>query len=233
MKYLILVLLLISPLRLLAEKENYYYKSQKRNTSLEVGMAAGYNFINEIDNVELEGFSSNLIIGVASTHFDKWLIDGSLEIIAGPNDKQNMKVDFGGTGFSLRGAYSVIGSFRPNNAFGPALTASYQFLSGRNPTDYSNSINGKTITSWSIKTRSFILMPALYYRSFKSARQVTNDPAYLTTRVEGWMISLGVAIPTFLEYSLKQTSEESGSSSSSGKLGGYAIQLSAQIFLGM
>ena len=76
-------------------------------------------------------------------------------------------------------------------------------------------------------------MPALYYRSFKSARQVTNDPAYLTTRVEGWMISLGVAIPTFLEYSLKQTSEESGSSSSSGKLGGYAIQLSAQIFLGM
>ena len=91
------------------------------------------------------GFSSNLIIGVASTHFDKWLIDGSLEIIAGPNDKQNMKVDFGGTGFSLRGAYSVIGSFRPNNAFGPALTASYQFLSGRNPTDYSNSINGKQL----------------------------------------------------------------------------------------
>ena len=56
MKYLILVLLLISPLRLLAEKENYYYKSQEKNTSLEVGMAAGYNFINEIDNVELEDF---------------------------------------------------------------------------------------------------------------------------------------------------------------------------------
>ena len=79
MKYLILVLLLISPLRLLAEKKSIT-ESEKKYES-EVGMAAGYNFINEIDNVELEGFSSNLIIGVASTHFDKWLIDGSLEII--------------------------------------------------------------------------------------------------------------------------------------------------------
>lgn len=233
MKHLLLMLLFASPLKLLAAKTNYYYTDEKRNTSLEVGIAAGYNFISSVEDIDIKGFSNTLNVGIASTHLSRWLFDTNLQLISGPNNKQRMKVDFSGTGFSVRSAYSVSGPFRPSAAFGPSLTASYQFLSGKNPTDYANEVNGQTITSWSIKTRSFILTPALYYRSFKAARNVTNDPNYLTTRVEGWMVSLGVSIPAYLEYSLSQTSTENGSSSGAGKLSGYSIELSTSVFLGM
>ena len=78
-----------------------------------------------------------------------------------------------------------------------------------------------------------LLTPAFYYKKFKSKRNVTNDPEFLVTRIEGWMVSLGVSIPAYMEYSLTKETEDEGSSNQSGKLFGYTIMLTGSVFLGI
>ena len=97
---------------LFAVKSNYYYTEQERNTLLAVGLSSSYLQVSDSNNVDFEGVKNSLNIGVASAHFNSWLFDTSLQIILGPNNKQDMKVDFNGTGFSVRAAYSFVGPFR-------------------------------------------------------------------------------------------------------------------------
>ena len=96
---LLLVLAFISEIGLCA-KENYYYKKQPRNSSVEVGFSSGYNFITSSEEIEAGGLLAQIEIGIATSYFDKWLIDGRFHYITGPHNKQRMKVDFTGNSIS-------------------------------------------------------------------------------------------------------------------------------------
>lgn len=233
MKVLILLSLLFSSEYSFATKNNYYYSKKTKDTSISVGSEASYVLIESEDEVKLEGFSNNINIGIASSYFDKWLVEFRVHFVSGPNEQQSLKVDYTGNSISARASYSFSESFRPAASYGSSLAISYQSLTGENPLNYSNTVNNENVSSWKLKAKLLKITPSLYYRSFKSKRNITNDPEYLKTRIEGWMISLGISVPVHLEYSLSKTTDENSSMNSSGKLYGYDLLLSGSVFLGI
>lgn len=199
-----------------------------------------------VDYELAEGDGSNLTGGSVMVQLGRgyigphWFGQGSVDIIAGPYQtpqRSKPKLDHAGTGFSALTGYSFndVGIRSEGGAFGISLGLSYADIIGRN-TDVFNS-GTEIIDQFVMRVANFSITPGLFYAWLEKARPDGNKPEHLVTRLEGYILNLGVQLPlratqTTKYQSLPPDRSSETSESQSGHMKGYSIVLNLTTLLG-
>lgn len=199
-----------------------------------------------VDHELAEGDGSNLTGGSVMVQLGRgyigsnWFGQASVDIIAGPYQtpqRSKPKLDHSGTGFSTLWGYSFheTGIRREGGAFGMSLGASYADIVGRNTDVFTSS--DEIIDQFVMRVSNFSMTPGLFYAWLQKARPDGNKPEYLVTRIEGYILNLGIQIPILATQTTKyqsftlDRSQETGESQS-GRMKGYSILLNLTALLG-
>jgi hypothetical protein len=219
----------------------------KRNV-YSVGVQGEKHSLKAGDGNELTGNSASVQLGTGYIA-DKWYTTVSLDIILGPYEpvrNRELNSDFVGTGLTwFSGISAQTQNLRsPEGGYGFALGLSYADIIGRTVSGRSqDSRSGKkseTIDNYIMRVNKFSMMPAVFFSWLKDARPKGNSPELLTTRLEGYLLTIGVAIPLLTTYSAKYTVRDesqtelapSREQKDSGQLRGYSVLLALTSFLG-
>ena len=186
-----------------------------------------------------------------------WLVNVMLDVSLGPYEPARdgqLNVDFGGTGLTIWWATSAqtLDLRSSEGSYGFALGASYADMVGRsvgrnrketsNPNDPENS---NLVDNYVMRATYFSVLPSIFFAWLKGARPTGNTPELLTTRIEGYVLTMGVSVPVMAKYQAHYDKRQilgendSGDASGSkrifeeGTLKGYSILLSFTSFLGI
>lgn len=186
-----------------------------------------------------------------------WFINAMLDVSLGPYEPARdgqLNVDYGGTGLTVWWATSAqtLDLRSSEGSYGFALGASYADIVGRsvgrnrketsNPNDPANS---NLVDNYVMRATYFSVLPSIFFAWLKDARLKGNTPSLLSTRLEGYVLTLGVAVPLMARYQThydkRQVLDESDGEGTlgskryfeEGTLKGYSILLSFTSFLGI
>jgi hypothetical protein len=157
-----------------------------------------------------------------------WLATGSVDILLGPYEptqKNRRDVDFYGTGATVWLGFSAqtLDLRSPEGGYGFGLGLSYADTVGR-----SAEVNG-TVPDYVMRISNLSLVPGLFFSWLQPARPRGNTPELLTTRLEGEILSLGLAMPLLSAYSARYEAASaapgSGPTTQKGRLRGYTLTL--------
>ena len=164
-----------------------------------------------------------------------WLFNGSVDILLGPYEPtrgERFDVDFYGTGATLWLGFSAqtLDLRSPEGGYGFALGLSYADTVGR-----SAELSSGATPDYVMHVTNLSLVPGLFFSWLKPARPRGNTPELLTTRLEGEVLSFGMAMPLISSYSATYESEVAPRQSvtEKGRLRGYSLTLSLTGFLGI
>ncbi len=168
---------------------------------------------------------------------DTWLAGTTLDFVTGPFQspkQQNLVVDFSGTGFSSYIGFSAenqnIRTYDGNYGF--LLGISYTDIIGRSVGRRISENEGTIINNWVMRVNNFTLYPSVFFCWMEPARSKGNSPIDLQTRIEGYLLNIGLAAPIQTTYKLKY--EEDGiSTSTKGNLKGYSVVVTFSALLGV
>lgn len=180
---------------------------------------------------------------------ENWYIAGSLDILLGPYEPTRggqLNVDFSGTGLTFWTGFSAqtMSLRSPEGGYGFALGLSYADMIGRSigknrrENNEDLTLNVGLIDNYTLRINNVSLMPALFFCWLAPPRQRGNTPDLLMTRLEGYFLTLGGAMPLLANYSARYTQRpEIGSSeaiqkSQHGDLRGYSILITLTAMLG-
>lgn len=192
---------------------------------------------------EIVGNSLAIQLGTAYLS-DSWFTDASFDIILGPYEptrSRQLDVDYVGTGFTAWAGFSAQAKDLRSSAggYGFALGLSYADIVGRsigrNHLDHGQepSINPEVIDDYSLAVNDFSLLPAVFFCWLVPARPQGNLPELLTTRVEGYFLTLGAAMPIATTYTANYlTKGASDGHRDRGQLYGYSLLLTLKAMLG-
>ncbi len=182
---------------------------------------------------------------------NSWYSDVSLDILLGPyeptRDKQ-LNVDYVGTGLTAFAGFSAqTKNLRSaEGGYGFALGLSYADTVGRSiGRNRKEGSSSDLIDNYTMRVTNFSLIPAIFFSWLKEARPKGNTPELLETRVEGYFLTIGMAMPLLSSYSAKydkRGSDEASSEEDSGdgveekdekgQLRGYSIMVALKSMLG-
>lgn len=214
-----------------------------------VGLQGEKHNLKAGDGNELTGNSAAVQLGTGYIA-DKWYTAVTLDIILGPYEpvrNRELNSDFFGTGLTwFSGISAQTQNLRsPEGGYGFALGLSYADIIGRTVSGRSqDSRSGKkdtTIDNYIMRVNKFSMMPAVFFSWLKDARPKGNSPELLTTRLEGYLMTIGVAIPLLTTYSAKYTVRDNDPQTEltpireqkdDGQLRGYSVLCAITTFLG-
>ena len=167
---------------------------------------------------------------------DNWIAGGELGFITGPfqsSKQQDLTVDFTGTGINGYIGFSAenknLRSFQ--GGYGFLLGVSYFDSIGRSVGERVSETDGVIINNWLMRVNNFSIYPAVFFTWLKDARLKGNSPELLVTRIEGYMLSMGLAVPIQTEYRVQFEADEV-KQSSEGELNGYSILVHFTVLFG-
>ncbi len=226
-------------------------KNQEMKNSVVSIAIDGIRYILKADN-DNELVGNGVKIGLGGGYIAKsWYMNGMLDILLGPyeptRDKQ-LNVDYVGTGLSYWWGTSAqtLDLRSSEGSYGFAVGLNYADVVGRsvgrnrkettNPADPENS---NLIDNYIMRVTSFSVTPALFFAWLKGARPKGNTPDLLATRLEGYVMTVGVAIPLLASYQAHYDKRgdvteqfEPKKISEKGPLKGYSLLVSLNAFLG-
>lgn len=210
-----------------------------KNSVWVFGVAGVDHDLAEKDGSNLNGGSVMVQIGRGYIG-TRWFGHGSVDIISGPYQtpqRSKPKLDHSGTGFSTLWGYNLNegGIRKEGGSFGLSLGLSYADIVGRSTDTYSS--GNETVEQFVMRVSNFAVMPGLFYAWLEKARPNGNKPEYLVTRIEGYLLNLGVAVPFLATQTTKYqsytpTKPEGTAESQSGRMNGYSIVLNLTTLLG-
>lgn len=174
-----------------------------------------------------------------------WYLLGSLDIIMGPYSPtrgREINLDYYGTGLTLWWGFSAqLGDLRSkNDGYGFALGLSYADVIGRSSSSGSKEINNKTenVALYQMRVSSIEVTPAIFFSWLEPGRAKGNKPELLNTRIEGYVLLAGLAIPVHAPYQAKYeyidaTTNTRTPGRETGQFKGYSVLVSLQTLLGI
>ncbi len=145
----------------------------------------------------------------------EWWSSIELNLILGPNGKRltdSPPLDFTGTGLRMRIGHTLPGHplRQTSGDWGAEIGLEYNEWIARSYRDEVQA-DGKVSSNWVVRSRWVFLQPAVFYSLLQAARPQGHKPEWITTRMEGMVISLGLSVPiqsqmqaTFSENSERQ-----------------------------
>jgi hypothetical protein len=206
-----------------------------RDNAWSIGFHARQLHLGEASDKRLRILSSAIEISRVWIKPTWWLsLDAAL--IVGPNGTrftESPPIDFAGTGFSLRWAMPLLadGLRQPQGDWGLGLGAELYQLIGRS---YQRETlpDGATSSSWVIRSRWNALVPSVFYSRLAPARPKGYKPEWLMTRIEGYTLHLGLAVPVQSTLRIDSTRNDVVRSRSSDAKG-YMVIASLAAWLGI
>ncbi len=190
---------------------------------------------------EYEVLGNQVSIQIGSGYFAKsWYFLGSLDFTLGPYEpiqSQQIDADFVGTGATLWTGFSAQTLDLRSSAggYGFALGLNYGDIMGRSagrnrrddgkrqPDGKPTEDNLDLIDSYSIRVTNFSIIPALFFSWLDEARPMGNSKDLLTTRIEGYILTFGLAVPMDTTYSAKAILTDKSVKNGTGHLRGYTL----------
>lgn len=224
----------------------YKVEDEIRNSVWGIGVGGNkYRLRSEEDN-DLEGV--NTVVKVSKGYiFDRGYVMFGLDIFSGPfntEHRSEVSLDYKGTGFFTTFGYAVdkvnIRSHKGNYGF--ALGLSYSDIVGRSLKQGVVESDGENISKFSMRVTNLSLYPSAFFIWLKKGRNHSNRPQDLNTRIEGYLISIGVSVPLLANYRAKYNrineptsdgDEEITSVSVRGKLRGHSLMIAFTALIGL
>ena len=255
MKRLILVAMMFAT-PALAQVDTSLREQQKgaRKDAWSVGLSGLRHSLKAGDGNEVLGNSAVVQLG-KSYLSETWFWSSSLDIYLGPYEpsrQAQLDVDYVGTGISLGlGTSAQNSNLRSSEGgYGFAIGLSYADVIGRSigrnrleEGDPSDDRNRNLIDNYVIRVTNFSLVPSIFFCWLDEARPHGNSPELLRTRLEGFFLNVGIAMPLLVSYKAQydtrsRIDEESGdiipadTERESGQLRGYSITIAVTAMLG-
>jgi hypothetical protein len=184
-----------------------------------------HNLASGTKTYKLKGVSSAVQVGYGHVA-DRWFTTLNLDIHSGPFklNQSGTDLNFFGTGISSVTGWSLGGGgLRAKTAYGLAFGANYFDIIGR-----PNSSSTEVVT----RINDFALMPSIFVCKLAPPRFQGNAPEQLVTRIEGYMLNLGLLMPILATYDQKVRSD-AGTKRTQGRLGGYSVIMHLSTWLGI
>ena len=228
-----------------------------RNTFWHLGMNGERHLLKSGENLHLVG--SSLVVQLGRGYVgENWYGSVSLDIISGPYEpvqRDAQTLDYLGTGFTVWWGYNAepVNIRTDKGNYGFSLGLSYADIVGRTVGQrrYTREAQGvagtEVVDDYVMRITNFSLIPAVFFCWLTEPRPLNNRPENLRTRIEGYLLTIGVATPLMATYQVKYKStnlpEKYDSSkdkapvptsqSKHGRLKGYSIVLSFTAMLGV
>ncbi len=196
--------------------------------------------------VEYIGPAAGLQIGYGRIS-DYWFTNASVDILLGPyqpTQSGQIDVDYSGTGITLEAGLSAHSANirSADGGYGFVMGLNYGDTVGRNSgiNRKSSSTNASfagegdetLLDEYSQRVTYFALSPQIFFSWLQPPRPIGNTPELLTTRIEGYMLTLGGLIPLSANYAVRYTTKSNQSARENGSLYGYSITAGFKILLG-
>lgn len=237
--------------------------AEPRNTAFSIGVSEIQYAMRSGEELNLLGGGNTINLGYGYISHN-WFLNFSIDIYSGPYQAPNQqasKLDFSGTGFSVTLNHSAentsIRSFEGNYGFSIGL--SYTDIVGRAPGERRQTLEDqstRTVDKYVMRANNFTLVPGIFFAWLEKSRPPGNSPELLKTRLEGYLLSLGFALPLRARYTVRydqintveatsgedegvdsdvDTTELPGLTSvkEKGHLSGYAVLIAFTAFLGI
>lgn len=232
--------------RIIAEKSQILLNqaqqiSQKKNrrSTWAFGLSGQKLTLKSGDEYEVLGNQAAIQIGTG--HIAKsWYFLGSLDFTLGPYEptqSQQIDADFLGTGATLWSGFSAqtLDIRSTAGGYGFALGLNYGDIVGRSigrnrrddgkrqPDGKPTDDNQELIDSYSMRVTHFSIIPGLFFSWLDEDRPLGNSKELLTTHIDGYLLTFGLAIPLDTTYSAKAVLTDKSVRSGTGRLRGYTL----------
>lgn len=212
-----------------------------RDNFWSIGLSGYQNNLKSGSDQSLLGPS--LVVQIGRGHFgDNWYASGSLDIISGPYRTQQggpVDLDFQGTGFTGLLGYSAENNNLRTEAgnYGFTFGISYSDVVGRSLEGNRIKVeNDEVIEQFTTRVTNFSIVPTIFFCWLEPPRKRGNDPDLLMTRIEGYFLSLGVAVPLKATSNTKYNKIKNDTSepyNGKGSLKGYTLVVALSAALGI
>jgi hypothetical protein len=234
-----------------------------RNTVWSFGLTGTRHSLKSGDSNELLGNSAGVHLGRGYVS-DNWFANFSFDILLGPYEptqQQQLEVDYFGTGGTVWLGFSAqtLNIRSRAGGYGFALGLTYADIVGRSlgknrkesdsSSDTEKKIeNSNLIDDYTMRITNFSLLPAVFFSWLEQARPRGNTPELLKTRIDGYILTIGIAMPLLISYQAKYTTrdkyvvregadvpeieEPSRDVTDSGRLRGYSLMINLTALLG-
>ncbi len=150
------------------------------------------------DDYALNAVAPNIEIGRGWVRPAWWSLV-ELSLMLGPNSQSlpdSPPLDFIGTGFRLRAGHAFPGQLlrKEGGDWGMELGFEYTEWIARSYQDRTLA-DGTVTGSWVVRNRWIFVQPALFYSLWQPPRPQGHKPEWITTRIEGLVLSLGMSVP--------------------------------------
>lgn len=180
------------------------------------------------DGYELLGNSGALQISMGRIAAN-WYALGSVDILLGPDEparSQTIDLDYSGTGATLWLGFSAqtLNLRSAEGGYGFALGLSYSDIVGRmvgrraadedrvvfSPTTRGDTEvrRGVRVEDYVVRLTSLALLPAVFFCWLDPERPRGNAPELLATRLEGYILTIGAAMPLVVDYQARYNMRE-------------------------
>ena len=191
-------------LLLISLNHSTFAETKNRNTVWSIGLSGLRQTLKSGDGYNLLGSSSEVQLGwgYISTH---WYSSISLDVISGPfqaTHQDSLTLDFSGTGFTGIIGYSAEkGNLRTTEgSYGFALGFSYTDIIGRPVSNRLEIRDGSQVDQFTMRVNNFSIFPSIFFCWLLPERRLGNTPELLKTRLEGYILTIGIGVPLRANY---------------------------------
>lgn len=186
------------------------FAAPTQKTAYTVGISGYRHSLKSANGHEVLGNAGAMQLGIDYLA-DSWFAALSLDILLGPYEPTQggqLVVDYLGTGLTgWIGLSAQTLSLRSvAGGYGFALGLSYADMVGRSigknrrERPGNDRDNAALVDNYILRVNSLALMPAIFFTWLEGARPRGNTPALLATRLEGYILTIGMAVPVMSTY---------------------------------
>lgn len=181
-----------------AKPQSYPEKFAPRENAWSIGTSLRRLDIEAGHGYKIDAMAPYIDLGRGWVHESWWSLV-ELSLVLGPNGKRladSPPLDFTGTGLRLRMGHTLPGKVlrHPSGDWGAELGLEYNEWIARSYQDETLA-DGQISNGWVVRSRWIFVQPALFYSLWKAARPQGHRPEWVTTRIEGLVLSLGLSVP--------------------------------------
>jgi hypothetical protein len=214
-----------------------------RNNVWSVGMTGKRHSLKSGEGNELLGNSAAVQLGKGYIS-ESWYASISLDILLGPYEPSQggqLNVDYVGTGTTIWTGFSAqtLDLRSEAGGYGFAMGLSYADFVGRslgkNRRDSGNNTpeDQELIDNYVNRVTELAVLPGIFFSWLKPGRPRSNTPELLTTRLEGFFMTIGVAMPVISSYQAQYDKRSQAEPiREKGRLRGYSLLVSVTSHLG-
>jgi hypothetical protein len=191
-------------------------------------IGVNHNLVSPTGSHKLRGLGSAVQVGYGHVA-EGWFTTLNLDVHSGPFklNQSGSDLNFFGTGVSSEVGWSLNGGGlrSPTLSYGLGFGLNYFDIVGRPNLDDTKLV---------MRVNDFALMPCLFLAKLSPPRFEGNTPEQLMTRIEGYMLNLGILVPILATYDQKIVDSGSGGTKRvKGRLGGFSVVMHLSTWLGI